>query len=148
MSSEEFKKMMGNATVAGPASEEMVQAAERQLSLQFPPEYRAFLKEYGAAMGKGFEVAGIFIGGDSGPPLWRDIVKATEQFRKSVNDMLPETLIPISDDGCGVTYYIDVSVQSDRGCDVVAYGPGIDGKNVAKSLEEFVLKVSSNELDI
>jgi len=148
MSSAEFKEVMSNATVAGPASEEMIQAAESQLSSQFPPEYRRFHKEYGSAMGTGFEIAGIFVDDDSGPPLWRDIVKATERFRKSVNGMLPETLIPISDDGCGVAYYIDASNQDETSCDVVAYGPGIDGKTVAGSLEEFVLKVARDELDV
>ena len=96
-------------------------------------------------MGNGFEIAGIFVDQDAGPPLWRDVVSETKRFRESVKGMLPETLIPISDDGCGVVYYIDASDQGDL-CDVVAHGPGIDGKKVAGSLEEFVLKVIRNEL--
>lgn len=148
MSSAEFKEIMSNATVAGPASEEMIQSAERQLSLQFPSEYRTFLKEYGAAMGRGFEIAGVFVEDDSGPPLWRDIVKSTERFRKAVNGTLPETLLPISDDGCGVAYYINASNRDGSSDEVVAYGPGIDGKTVARSLEEFVLKVARDELNI
>ena len=139
---------MSHTTIAGPASEELVQAAESKLSLRFPSEYRSFLKRYGAAMGEGFEIAGVFADVDSGPPLWRDVVKATERFRQSVKGTLPETLIPISDDGRGVTYYIDASNQDDGGCDVVAYGPGVDGKRVAASLEEFVLKVARDELNV
>ena len=148
MASAEFNEAMSNATVAAPATDEMIQAAESRLSLQFPPEYRTFLREYGAAMGAGFEIAGLFQDDDAGPPLWRDIVTATERFRKSVNGTLPETLIPVSDDGCGVAYYIDASEQNQSGSKVIAYGPGIDGKTVAVSLEEFVLKVVRDEINV
>ncbi|MFY7751235.1 MAG: SMI1/KNR4 family protein [Exiguobacterium acetylicum] len=148
MSSAEFKNVMNRATVAGPASDEMIDDAESKLSLQFPSEYRAFLKEYGAAMRTGFEIAGIFADDDDGAPMWRQIVQATQRLRKSVNGMLPESLIPISDDGCGVAYYIDASKCNEDGCDVIAYGSGIDGKTVAGSLEEFVLKVARDELNV
>jgi hypothetical protein len=88
---------MNRATVAGPASDEMIDDAESKLSLQFPSEYRAFLKEYGAAMRTGFEIAGIFADDDDGAPMWRQIVQATQRLRKSVNGMLPESLIPMMD---------------------------------------------------
>ena len=45
--------------VSGPSTEEEINNAERELGVKFPPEYREFLAKYGAAMGPGYEVAGL-----------------------------------------------------------------------------------------
>ncbi len=147
MGSSEFDDLLSTTDVAGSASEDMIQAAEVKLSLRFPHEYRLFLKKYGAVMGAGFEIAGLFADDGTGPPLWRDVVQETTRFRERVEGVAwGDTLIPIADDGIDVTFFLDASSQSEARCPVVACGPGVDGLVVAGSLEEFVLKFASNKL--
>lgn len=142
MVSPAFVLLMSRSSVAGPVAEERVREAEATLSVKFPPEYRTFVRSYGAVMGRGFDIAGLFVEDRLSPPLWRDVVKATRAFRRSVDGNLPEALIPIAEDGQGVTFCIDTRVQEEGGSGVVAYGPGVDGVTVADSVEEFVVKLS------
>ena len=136
---------MSESTIAGPASESMILAAEEKLLLNFPPEYRRFLKMYGAVMGTGFEIAGIFADEDPGPPLWRDIVRETKRFRKSIQGSWSDSLLPISDDGVNIKFFIDTKNHENH-CEVIAYGPGIELNTIATSLESFALKIARNEL--
>jgi antitoxin YobK len=145
----EYESILKEGTNAGPATDEMITAAEEQLSVIFPASYRHFLKQYGATMGVGFEIAGLFDSSDdSAPPMWRHVVKMSVQLGRVNQGHLPQTLVPISDDGCGTTFYIDSAQQSDEtACSIVAFGPGVDGKIMANSFEEFVIKLATDELE-
>lgn len=146
MISAEFKEAMRSATIAGPASESMIQAAENRLSLRFPPEYRRFLEEYGAAGLTGFDIAGLVHEDYSEPPFWVDIVTGTERFREMMEGSLPDTMVPISHDGCEIQYLMDLADQDGSACPVFQYGPEVNGEMVAKSLEEFIVKIAAGEI--
>jgi len=146
---EEYESILDKASVAGPTTEDSIASAEEQLAVKFPMPYRKFLMEYGAAMGVGFEIAGLFESSGDGPPMWRHVVKMTEQFRGITKDNLPSTLVPICDDGCGTAYYIDTAHQSDDApCSIFAYGPGIEGGAIASNFEEFAVKLANGELEV
>jgi hypothetical protein len=142
--SEQCAVLLKGASTAGPVSESEIQNAEAELGLRFPTPYRAFLSRYGAAMGEGFEVAGLFVSNEEAPPMWRNVVSDTRRSRKAGQSRLDKQLFPVSDDGLDRTYYL----KGDGGdsCSVIAYGPGCDGEEVAASLEEFIVKRHEGEL--
>jgi len=142
--SEQYEHVLSESTSAGPASDQAIAEAEAELGVAFPKTYRAFLARYGAVMGEGFEIAGLFESNEDEPPMWSDIVAETLQTRRIVGRRLPGTLLPISGDGVDLTYYISADGADD--CRVVAYGPGYDGKLVAESFAEFVVKLASGSL--
>ncbi len=142
---EEYEAILAGTTVAGPAAKDAIATAEQQLAIQFPPSYSLFLRRFGAAMGSGFEVFGLFVSRSCGPPLWRDVISECRQFRETVRDAIPNSLIPISDDGCGVNFLLE-SKEGDTSGIVIAYGPGIDGEVVATEFEEFVVKIAQGQI--
>jgi cell wall assembly regulator SMI1 len=143
----EYHKLLNEMVTAGGASNEMIEAAERELGVVFPSSYRQFLAKYGAALGKGIELAGLAVqSNDDEPPMWRSIVLVTKQHRRVSKNALANSLIPISDDGQGLTFYIDAKKGGNSA--VIAYAPGIDGQIVSSSFEEFVVRAAKNELDI
>lgn len=139
------ESILASSYKPGGASIEMIESAEQELKVRFPVAYRAFLERYGAAMGVGFEIAGLFESDNSKPPMWKNIVLVTKQTRRALQGWLPDTLLPISSDGASLTFYIDANGK--EACPVIAYGPGVDGLNVAESFEEFVVKASTGEID-
>ena len=139
------ERILSSAYTSGGASIEMIESAEQELNVRFPVAYRKFLERYGAAMGVGFEIAGLFESDDGEPPMWLNIVLVTKQTRRALQGWLLDTLLPISSDGASLTFYIDANGGDE--CPVIAYGPGVDGLRVAESFEEFVVKSSSGEID-
>jgi cell wall assembly regulator SMI1 len=87
---------------SGGASAEAITEAEQALGITFPTTYREFLERYGAAMGAGYEIAGVFASNDDEPPMWRDVVAATNQTRRVAGSNIAPTLLPISGDGVSV----------------------------------------------
>lgn len=141
---EQCARVLDSGLAAGPASDQAIREAEEALGVVFPKTYRAFLARYGAVMGNGFEIAGLFVSDDAAPPMWCDIVEGTKQTRRAVGGRLPQALLPISGDGMDQTYYIDAVGGDD--CPVIAYGPGCDGEQIAGSFDEFVVKLASGAL--
>ncbi|MDA8021302.1 MAG: SMI1/KNR4 family protein [Thermoanaerobaculia bacterium] len=143
---EQCRNVLVSIDTSGGASAEEITKAEQALGIVFPAGYRKFLERYGAAMGAGYEIAGVFALNDDEPPMWRDIVGATNQIRRVTGSNIASTLLPISSDGASVTYYLDV--RDRERSPVVAYAPGVDGKRVAESFEEFVVKLSNGDLEV
>lgn len=143
---EPYLNVLDDAFTPGGASEEAISKAEQTLGISFPTSYREFLKKYGAAMGAGYEIAGIFTPNEDEPPMWRDVVAFSNQMRRMAGTFLLETLIPISSDGVSVTYFLDVSNQETS--PVIALATGNDEVQVAQSFEEFVVKLSNGDLDV
>ncbi len=132
-----LKIVLDNSDFSGPASEGTVEELESRLGFSFPEQYKAFLLNYGAALFQGFEIFGIAEDEDEeGPPLWSDV--RSELFSSDLSEF-PGRLIPISNDGSDYTFYILVKQNSESGDQpVVAYGPGVDGKEVADSFFDFI----------
>lgn len=142
---ENYHKILASINTPGGASIEAIVKSENELGISFPTSYRTFLTKYGAALGEGFEIAGVFTVDDDEPPLWRDVVLSTNQIRRLSGPNFPNFLIPISDNGMSVNYFLDVS-DPDRS-PVIALGPGNEELQVAQSFEEFVVKLSNGALD-
>ena len=134
--------------VSGPSTEEEINNAERELGVKFPPEYREFLAKYGAAMGPGYEVAGVTreaLDPDQ-PPMWDNVVRATRSLRNSHGKVGNyDDLIVISGDGMDITFYL--RTKGDAAGKVLALGPGVE-KEVAGSLSEFIARIHSGELNV
>lgn len=97
--------------IAGPAPDALIGAAERELGLSFPREYRGFLSRYGALMTCGCEISGLFTWEQNGPPPFIDVVAIT----KSARQLPPRTFVVLS-----------------------PRGPGIDDVEIASSLDAFL----------
>jgi len=138
--------VLRSADTPGGASVESIIIAEQHLGIVFPTSYRKFLLEYGAAIGAGYEIAGVFTSSDDEPPTWRDVIAATNQTRRVAGSNLAQTLLPISGDGASLTYYLDTKDKEQS--PVIAFGPGVDGETVAESFEEFVVKLSNGKLNV
>jgi len=140
---EDIGKLLATATLPGGVEDEVIRAAEVKLGVQFPPSYRLFLSRYGAALCAGFEIAGLFYAGndDEGPPLWSDVVAATLQRRRQSDGLIPDSYVPVSDDGGDYTFYLDTTCSESQGeCPVVVLGPGADGVIVAEDFFEFLVR--------
>ena len=145
---EDIAKLMEIANLAGPASEEMIKAAEDELGVDFPPSYRDFLGSYGAALCTGFEIGGLFLcRDDNEPPLWTDVVTTTRQKRRISHGLIPNEYIPISDDGGDYTFYLDTTHRRvDGECPVIVLGPGVDDVVVAEDFFDFVIRASEGNI--
>ena len=129
-----------SAYVAGPASEEQIRAAEEELGVKFPREYRDFLKEYGALAVHKYDIAGVFEHEDENePPMFSHIANCSSGFK----EFLEENLLPISDDGMEIYFYLDCSPE--HAGRVIAMGPEIGEKVVAESFGEFLEKILKDE---
>lgn len=139
------ESILASAYTAGGASIEMIESAEKKLNVRFPVAYRNFLERYGAVMGIGCRIAGLFKLDEEEQPMWESVIVTTQDTRDASQGWLPDTLLPISSDGASLTFYIDANGADE--CPVIAYGPGVDGLIVAESFEEFVVKSSNGEID-
>jgi hypothetical protein len=133
-------------TVSGPTSEEEIKSAERELGVQFSPEYREFLAKYGAARIAGYQIAGLTHQDPDQPPLWDSVIQATRSLRDrhgKVGDY--DDLIAISGDGMDITFYL--RTKGDASGTVLALGPGVE-KEVAGTFSEFISRIHSGELNV
>ncbi len=146
---EQLEQLLSQAETPGGASEQMIAEAESELGIRFPPSYRRFLSQYGAVVGEGFEIAGLFPpGSPESPPLWNCVLVSNNQLRKACREHLPTTSIRVSDDGMDDKYYLDLAVsQEDNECAVVVLGPGYDNIRIADSFAEFAVQLASSQLD-
>ena len=135
-----FGDVLDEAYTPGGVSQEIIDNAEESLGIRFPDSFRRFLESYGAAMGDGWEVAGLGNAPDEEePPMWVDVVVFTRQMRRAMGPQLPEQFIPISSTAGSVTYFLDVSEREYS--PVLAFGPGIEEERVADSFNEFVINL-------
>lgn len=110
------------ADFVGSQPMELVERAERALSLRFPPSYREFLHELGAGDIGGEEFFGV-VGADfeaSGVPdgIWLTL-------REREDSGLPDNLIVVYSVGDGTLYALDTAQAGGDGeAPVVAWVPG------------------------
>jgi hypothetical protein len=139
---EHIELAFGEADCAGPASEQLILSVEQSLGVSFPPQYRAFLRRYGAALFTGFEIYGLVdTAGNDEPPIWLDLRSALRTHKLATK---AKTLIPISDDGGDYTFYLTTeSTFNVPAHSVVMYGPGRDGVQVSSNFFDFVRRTAS-----
>jgi hypothetical protein len=139
---------LADCDVAGPATPEMIADAERQLGVSFPSSYRWFLARYGAAVCKGFCVAGLFEAtNEAETPYWPHVVTRTLQLRRAGDGHLPVAYVSISDDGGDYKYYLDTSRQTGEDeCPVVVLGPGAEGLVVADEFGVFLKRAFEDNI--
>ncbi|QSI30216.1 hypothetical protein GNX71_11725 [Variovorax sp. RKNM96] len=119
---------------SGPAPEELISSVERRHGLSFPPEYRAFLLQYGASLMPGHEIFGLVAAVvDDEAPTWSDIRPLLQQLPSGV----AAGWVPISDDGMDLQFYLSCAIDATRGS-VFVLGPGADGRCVASDFFAFV----------
>jgi hypothetical protein len=135
--------------VHGPVPEAAIADAEKSLGASFPPSLRAFLARFGAALGQGFEVAGLPASdrvSPSEPTLWANLVKQTLQARSNKLGALPDNYLLLGNDGMDTRYLLVFGESDETGeCPVVALGPGRNYVRVADSFIEFVERLSRGE---
>jgi cell wall assembly regulator SMI1 len=142
---EEYDALLRMMCQPGGVPPERIDAAETELGVIFPAPYRQFLAAHGAAVGYGVNVAGLF---DSDamkePPMWTDVVRTTKRLRTVSASALAAGLVFLSDDGMDMKYYLDTRLGG-QGI-VVAFGPGVDGRIVAQSFLDFLVRAVKLEL--
>lgn len=122
----------------GPRDEREIERAEETLGLMFPPQYRAFLREYGAGAVGSYEIYGL-CGGSSGPPsvLW--LIEDLEQLGLR----RPHQLIPFHAEGDGdYSAILAAPLAGNRAGSIVYWSPRRDDEHdlrpAAGSFEEWL----------
>ncbi|WP_161599881.1 SMI1/KNR4 family protein [Roseibium sediminis] len=116
--------LLKDELISGGVTEHVISDAEMRLGVRLPDEYRAFLRNYGAALVPGVEVYGLPPRVEDGSPMWVDVVDVTLKLRSwgQIGTENPMN-IPFSDDGMGVYFYFDTSFSPDT--KIFAVGPGV-----------------------
>jgi hypothetical protein len=120
-------------TCAGPALDEEIKAASARLRIPFPPDYRDFLRRYGAAHVGSWPIFGVRPAASLGK-VW-SVVDVNEGYRAQRYPGIIDWLI-ISEDGAGNPYGIAPDGQvwvSDH--DFAQIEP------MARDFEDFLLRV-------
>lgn len=132
--------------IAGGVSQEEIEEAEGKLGVIFPHEYKEFLSSFGAGGVCGHYIYGLVDSEKNDPPLWEDVVVNTQRLRRSASYWEENAhLIPISDDGMGVTFFFDARKSPET--HIWAIGPGVE-KLVSIGFYKFFIDFSEGELNI
>lgn len=141
---EDFELLCRRGEVSGPVSVQAIDRAQAELGVQFPIEYRGFLKEFGAVLAGGIEIYGLPDPERNDPPLWQCVVSVTRQLRDWGQAGADRAaLVPISDDGTGVYFYLETAVSPET--EIWAIGPGVE-KVVSSSLYDFFVDLSEGKI--
>jgi cell wall assembly regulator SMI1 len=87
-----------------------IELAAEQLGVELPGSYKAFLGHFAGTSFEGLELYGL--GGDV--PAYLDLVDVTLGERTQVRPRLPSRLIPLTNDGAGNHYCLDVAPRRAR----------------------------------
>lgn len=141
-----FDQICANGEVSGPASTQEIEHAEKELGVKFPKEYQEFLEEFGAVLANGVEVYGLPSSELNAPPLWQNVVTVTKELRDWGQVGADQSaLIPISEDGTGVYFFLDTRVSPET--KIWAIGPRVE-KVVASNLFDFVVELSEGTIEL
>ncbi len=126
-----------------PASDELIDRAERFLDVRFPEDYRAFLRRWGTLAIGPLEFYGIcnedFVNSSVPNAIWY-----TQQLRQQVG--LPKALVILYDNNGDEYYCLDTSVSENSR--IVAWDTHQRKVRVikAESLFEFILNESADSV--
>lgn len=136
--------VLHDAIFPGGVSKKEICDLEDSLGIRFPADYKAFLEKYGAAMGEGYQIAGLFTIEDGGSPLWLDVVEFNKQLRRNAGNNIPPEHIAISDDGSDYVFYLDTTnMRENETCPVLIVGPGLESQVYSDSFSDFVIKFAA-----
>jgi hypothetical protein len=114
-----------------------VWAVERELGVELPRSYRAFLLRFGAARVRSLELFGIPRNG-----LWGDVVLMTEMAAP----WLPPSYVVVGQDPGGRSYFLSTSHMDETGeCPVVVFTAGRPGAAVASTFLDFLWGLCESE---
>lgn len=140
----EFVDLLASGHSAGPVPAQEVEAAEQELGVCFPKQYRDFLMRYGAILAPGLEIYGLVEPVLNDPPLWTDIRRETRRLR-TVGQVGTEyaSFLPIADDGFGNYYFLNTAAAQEGEIWMIGpYGREI----VSTNLYDFALRRSAGSL--
>lgn len=141
-----FLDMMAQAECVGPVSSEVVDAAEAELELAFPDQYRDFVQGYGAALLPGAELYGVVTQARSDPPVWVDVRQMTRALRQQGQAGAEDiSYLPVSEDGTGIYFYFNT--RASPGTEIWAVGPGVH-RLVSKDFHEFAVELASGRIGL
>jgi cell wall assembly regulator SMI1 len=143
---EELEILCRKGEVSGPVNVTAIEQAEAELGVQFPLEYREFLKKFGAVIADGIEVYGLPNSDTNDPPMWQDVVAVTNELRNwGQAGTERKGFVPICDDGTGVYFFLDTTKSPKT--EIWAIGPGVE-KMVLSSFSEFLVDLSNGKITI
>ncbi|MGL9893735.1 SMI1/KNR4 family protein [Enterococcus mundtii] len=133
----------------GGASDTLIQAAQVELNLQFPKDYKLFLSSFGALTFGSIEIYGVFREDfkNSGVP---DTVWATLNERKLVN--MPSHLVILYNTGMGEMYCLNYKeLNENNEPKITSYFPGFpegsqNNEVLYNDFGEFLLDMVANEI--
>ncbi|GAB2204989.1 hypothetical protein ROS1_18050 [Roseibium sp. ROS1] len=141
-----FEEMCAGGEVYGPVPEAAVAAAEADLGVRFPEQYRDFLQRFGSGLIGGVEIYGLPGFEKNDPPLWQDVTKVTKQFRDwGQAGAENPAYIPISDDGTGIYFFLDTKASPRT--KILAIGPGVE-RAISSDLFTFFVDLSEGRIQL
>lgn len=100
----------------GGVAPEAIASAEAELGVPFPPDYQAFLREFGSGYVSSESIAGL------GGAKHLDVVWLTKELRSRSSNQFPSDFLPLRNDGFGNYDCIDISSRPVSGeCRIVEF---------------------------
>jgi len=123
----------GSSPLASPASDSEIEAAGRELGIEFPPSYQAFLRYIGAARIQSLELFGLPRNG-----LWGDVVL----MNQLISIPLPPSCVMIGRDDKGSVFCLDTSSwNAERECPILVFNQGKTGVRIAPTFLDFLVRL-------
>ena len=133
-----------DADFIGPVSENEILQSEKVLSVQFPEEYKMFLRTYGCGNLGSEEIFGVGVK----PMGIPSVVWATKEQRKAEIDF-PSSYVVVYNAGLGELMCLDTSRNYEGKCPVIAWrlGAGTNQKlqTIAGSFIDFIFNQFSEQ---
>jgi hypothetical protein len=143
---QKFEEMCASGEVFGSIPETVIIAAEAELNVSFPQQYRDFLRRFGSGLIGGLEIYGLPDPEKNNPPLWQDVVKVTKQLREwAQSGSENPAYVPITEDGTGVFFFLDAAVSPSTR--IVAIGPGVE-REVSSDFFAFCVDLSEGRIQL
>jgi len=152
----EIEKIINNAVKCwtfGPTFEASLAAAEVELGVRFPADYRAFLSAFGAAQVFDLDIFGIPDTRDTdfdNPPMFHNVIDQTLSLRdpRSAHILVPENLIHIGLDssGGGFSFFIETRENAHHGAVLLLQAGSSTLTFVANGFYEFLKQLSNTDL--
>lgn len=122
-----FDRYCEKGYVSGSVATEAIDAAQTELGILFPSDYRDFLRRYGAALADGVEVYGLPDPAENDPPMFTDVVSVTQKLRSWGQFGAEDpAFMPFSHDGMSTYLFFNTRVAP--ATEIWAFGPWVEAK--------------------